>query len=990
MPENGTEESTYKQTRTIIMNDDELEGLMGSSKLQAPPLLYDPSAPKVVTEPPQNIMSRREFLALFAGAVGIAVAEQSKLASLIKAALSRPDAPPEEPRNDIAKFIVDEIWEKHFQAREDVFPLQTWRVMKSNIYELAKLYYDTNHHHGETLDNYFVRFMDEFIEAAETAGLDPVLAVISFQVSGENNGEDKYRDDIKAGQLQLAAGWLGRTTGHQTEVDSLFTDQPDDKALSRPQQLIRDMAEGANVKTLSFPIKILDAPRISGPLTTGIHDIESVCLARSIIGTSDPRLQTIKAQLEQDHPGVVKVTKEIFNAYIVLDMEREAFGHQLETLEAALFPLLEDFFDYEKREEAFTRIGVSKDFIDDWHRSNFSIPWAFLVTASDETAFSQVLEYYDPSSEATNGIREDNRLHRLQRRLLFDEIRNPLFLEYLKEKAATQGQQDALATVEERLEWFNRVTTKALEADMKFVAAVGPHELDSRFQLTWGMAYMKSLQNLVEQNGGAPLDSYSKNSLAWMAFQMLSLREFTPIFYTTPHGRDAHPPIRSKADPSAQDLFTLQELLEAVDYAEKEGVLPARPEDNIYPFIWFLRTFDHYNSQVDYLWHDIGRKRFNYINHYMSTGIMNGPYSSVDRALKSVSDYLSGFEGDIYTPMSLSEAREMQERQIIRVNTPDEIYAELERLRREGSTKFCEFILAPGEYEFMAPMVLPPNVNFIFNGSADTKLHFPIGVKSGFMFTEEHTSDFSFYIANMDISSNDNFTLVNARKIGEQSKPNFVVQKVNFHGLKNKESTVVAARNGHFVRIMLSDLHADRILEVAGTLKKTFTFLSDFTCTRSGVLPSESHAFVVNPHKLNILKDEPNLISIHTSYNEYVAPFNIHSGFVSLNSDKMRKIGRLGSAPRVHINGGDYNGFPDFDPQSVQRIDISWLNLHLTDTDSMYTFIHRFDAYPTDKGSVNKRGIIYLPKQVFDTLSKEQLDLPQFYGFEVRAEEQKK
>ena len=243
---------------------------------------------------------------------------------------------------------------------------------------------------------------------------------------------------------------------------------------------------------------------------------------------------------------------------------------------------------------------------------------------------------------------------------------------------------------------------------------------------------------------------------------MLSLREIPPILYLTPHGRDAHPPIRSKADPSGLDPFVLQKLREAYEYAMSKGVLPEWPEKDINPFIWFLRTFDHYDPQTDYLWYYVGEEKFNRIARYMQTGLMKGPYSSMDRAIGTVSRYLNGFEGDISTPLTLNEAWEMRGKRIVNVSSPDEIYAELERIRKEGSQGvFCEFILAPGKYEFKAPVLLPPNVKYIFNGSPDTKLYFPPGVKSGFMLEEGQTVDYTLYLAHMFVSSTSDFTLIN-------------------------------------------------------------------------------------------------------------------------------------------------------------------------------------------------------------------------------------
>jgi len=933
------------------------------------------------------LITRRSFLAASSLATLGFAADRSKFATYTRAFLSRPPGPKEKPKEDRSKITVLKIWEKHFKSRESSFPYQVWLRMANNLYRLAELYYGKEYKQGESPDSYFERFMDEFVTAADIAGIDPVLAVITFQVSGENNGFKPYKHDRKVGMVQLTTGWLGRATDQQAYVDNLLAYQPEDKKPSIMHRVVREAATKVKIEGPGLPISVFDTPRLSGPVTTGIHDIESVLLARSIIGTNDQKLHGLSQQLTASHPRVLEACQKVYTAYGTLDTKRQALIKELEEEERYVDPLLDDFFDLEKRDRAFTEIGINKEYIDKWHRTNYSIPWVFLVNSPDWTAYEQTLGYYHPDLEvAYDGLAIENRLRVLRKRLLLDEIRNPSFISYLYKKATTQEQRKALTMINAQLDEFKASETKALQADASYVAEAGPYELDSKLQLAMGMAYMKSLQNLVEKSGSPPLNPQSNQSLAWTAFQMLTVREIIPIFYLTPYRREDQLFIRSKADPPTHDDFVLQKLHEAVDLATREGILPAQPVDNIYPLTWLLNVYDHYWEHPEYLSDEINPERIELIRRYFGAGIMKGHYSSMDRAIPTVSNYLGGFEGDIRIPLTLKDAREMCSKKIIRAATPNEIYKELERMKNDSYSGYCEFILAPGiTYEFTKPVVLPPNVNFIFNGSPDTKIYFPSGVKSGFVFPDGCSGDFSFYIANIGkITAVDDFTLIDGRNIDEGSRPNFVVHEINFQGSPIRKSTIISARNIQDVRIMYSNLRADRIIDAAGELNHVTTYLSDFSFIRKDVYQAGSCAILGNAAGSKIKKDV-NILSVFTSYDGYYEPFHLPNGLITFEGGALKGVRNIGQAKRMEVIWSELDGFPAFDLEAVPIMIMYGLKLHFTDFNSVTAFLHDLDAYENTYKDIGV-GTIFLPKLAVASLSQQEKDLITSHGFQVETE----
>ncbi|MBD3279337.1 MAG: hypothetical protein GF390_01340 [Candidatus Pacebacteria bacterium] len=524
----------------------------------------------------------------------------------VRAALKAVDARPESPEKkpDSEPMPITEIKAGFFEDN----PLATEQILKSifnsfNNILLLFFYFDPQDDDKLSFSDFTNEFLTRLQSHAQLQGLDLFFFMLASIISGENMGvplqnsgkyPSSYPQDRRVSQIQV----LARAVAGFLSVDSEFK-----KALTTFSG-----RKGAFLKLLdpSLPMNPHEVIRLLGPITYGMHDMESEITAEAVLEMPANQLQ----ELERKHPQVVDAYRRLINKRSEVEEERgglkdlakeyvQDFGKSLDVFFVRADAGEEEAKQVQQQIAALSEIGISKHEIDSWQLTNPTMLWSCWLQMYNKSFIS------DNKEESVAFTNYRYRLRQLVLKsdaasyhfLFFqDQVLNPKFLSELKKRAKIDAERQLIDEIIVQKKKFEQKVEEFSIIETETYAAASAQDDNVEFQTQTGVAVVKHLLSKVEEKFG-PLDPTSKHSLAWHLFCFAAIREVASLYSLTCGNVFAR---HSKIDPVYDHSHTLQLLQETVDLMLRHGLIVSKPEEDFVTFYYTLisAVSDNYTTEL--------------------------------------------------------------------------------------------------------------------------------------------------------------------------------------------------------------------------------------------------------------------------------------------------------------------------------------------------------------------------------------------------------
>lgn len=599
--------------------------------------------------PPSSLLTkitRRNFLGTtFLGSLALLTAklrpQRQEASAVAEFMLERNVVPkrevylPPDPENIFSQEVLDRIYVN--LRLEKKYPQTLTPEVFKNIMRrpsrLAVNFFRTNAEDPAQQEKEFAEFAESFFELfegyCEYMETDFVGALLAFQISGDNNNSLKlYNRDVTEERVRSGSS-----------LAQIFSGQ---RLASLGILALNSVEKGAYYAM----------PRLEGPTSIGIHDIEFIEVIRALLSlkeTSPEKWSKILVLLKKNNPRFSEIMFDYAETYNNFDSYSQSLTQEIKN-EPDLLSYLKKYQDPDfLRKFLGARIGR----VDAYQFSRTTTFWAHLtetesrVASSFYTARRSQLEKKALEMTIETYAHKSDSLH-----FFLDQICNPKF-QHILEKDADNGSMQAkelLALAQEFTKRGNEVIaqTRVMEA------TVADKEFDLEFQLITGIAYARSVlqegQSSRTQQLQKKLQYDDPNILARDAFHGLAKREAAPAWQLTGH-RPLH---------RATLTFAPREMLDTAmaEYIKNVymPVAEVSPETNFKKFIsFFVKLLEEPVAQGMMgtsrykLDGDTQTERFIKLakDHGAYKNIITFPHSSWMRCLEAVAGYITDMSSDM-------------------------------------------------------------------------------------------------------------------------------------------------------------------------------------------------------------------------------------------------------------------------------------------------------------------------------------------------------
>lgn len=396
-----------------------------------------------------------------------------------------------------------------------------FRVLSQKIARLASRYFKPDKNlDGKAQEEEFYRYNESFLQktlaVSEHLGVDFPAILLMWQTSGENKSSVKaIREDVRNERIRVGTGLAKNLLG---ESVSPF--------------LIKVLRTANNI-TDSVKIPYYALPRLEGPVTLGIHDIEFIMIARGLNDIKDSlpeKWDELEIYLSKRAPKFLKDTQRYIELYDDFDALSERITSEVQgPLEIRNY--LSKFYS-ESALRAFLSDGEN---VDAYQLMRTTVFWAFvseldsLVSIDgyetrpeivEALALKKAVDYYLQSQDPTI--------------FFFDQISNPKMISVLREDAQ-RGNKTALDLLK-KAEIFSKASDQIIEFDRRIASDYEEEKLedDVDFQVLTGVAHsrwlLRDAYRHVQRKKPESLIFNSSDELAYTVFLALSNRESAPSY----------------------------------------------------------------------------------------------------------------------------------------------------------------------------------------------------------------------------------------------------------------------------------------------------------------------------------------------------------------------------------------------------------------------------------------------------------------------------
>lgn len=394
-------------------------------------------------------------------------------------------------------------------------------ILSQKIARLSSRYFKPDKNlDGKAQEEGFYRYNESFLQkiltVSEHLEVDFPAILLMWQTSGENKSSVKaIREDVRNERIRVGTGFAKNLFG---ESVSPF--------------LIR-VLRTANDITDSVKIPYYALPRLEGPVTLGLHDIEFIMIARGLkdIKNSLPeKWEALEAYLGKRAPKFLQDAKRYIELYDSFDSLSERITSEVK-----------ESLDIRNYLSKFYSGSVLRDFLSDgenvdaYQLMRTTVFWAFvseldsLVSIDgyetrpeiiEALALNKTIDYYLKSQDLSA--------------FFLDQISNPKMIAILKEDAQ-KGNKVALDLLGEA-EVFRAASDQIIEFDRKIASDFEKEKLeeDVDFQILTGVIHSRWLLRDAYQHihgkNPANLNFSSPDELAFNVFLALANRESAPAY----------------------------------------------------------------------------------------------------------------------------------------------------------------------------------------------------------------------------------------------------------------------------------------------------------------------------------------------------------------------------------------------------------------------------------------------------------------------------
>ena len=612
-------------------------------------------------------IGRRRFLGLMlgaaaAGATAYVGIDQGRRHGAVEAVqgvpgfINRKNPEKVEPKIvNPTEAALNQCYDRFFQGKEHLLPRKAWvrtidegdkkRVegLGNNIASLAYLYYDKEKNPGETVDQYFERFMTQLSERSQIAGMDFITLVASLQVSGENTrdlGEQKV--DVTISGIQQVGIPAGRAVG---------ADYFAQEALRPGKQFdqLKNTSLGKYLPNMPIESRDINATiRFQSERTIGMMDWEPSMRAQALLlfGTD-----AVKSEFVKKYPDLVRAYQDILvkqgvpfspiideKGYKELQEKQtdslKKSKHDLEKLAREYINTYKGHLDtFAHDQNSLSQIGLGEP-VDLWQKYNKTDFWNRMVHHTDKQDPQQTDEKI-ALSEVKAQMKEDfdKRREHYYFQLMSQQILNPKFLPFLLERAKKSNSNFEVSTLQKLMDGVGRYETQAHQVRERFLhaeALEGPLEYNAAFQT---LATATTTKMLSEQAG--PFDPNDKDSLYWHIFRTVAIREIShPLLVVQESGFapdiTVDPPY--VVDKTMESLGRLEELM------QEKKILQQPAWKNMSSFMQAYNALRDRNYAVFPELSEEDRKQ---VESYFANRIVDTPHIAMNRSQSVVWNLVS-------------------------------------------------------------------------------------------------------------------------------------------------------------------------------------------------------------------------------------------------------------------------------------------------------------------------------------------------------------
>ncbi|PIY80723.1 MAG: hypothetical protein COY80_01300 [Candidatus Pacebacteria bacterium CG_4_10_14_0_8_um_filter_42_14] len=469
----------------------------------------------------KTYLNRRSFLRLMLGGGGAAavVAAENKLGVLSRVfnffagRAGARELKISRGKDIISREASDAIFHSLLNEEFDteVFNEQTFFEMCSRISGLVSVYYPGI----GSFENYFANFISEMVTTAKELQIGLPQVLMSFITSARNIGNEGYNSDVAVEILIKQA---------QQRIEGFPTEERDAELIklwNMGSPLVNSVKDGE--------MKVLDIPRVMGPRTFGIHDMESLMIARSLLDNSENRMvlrtlhehdllesmQMVDAAyegLESIRSKIKQLIDEIFGSASSSSSEA---GRLIEALSDPTFI----------REILSDKSNASQ--LDPWQLTHTTQAWYLLVdsgavdlgSVTDKQQADIISQITDTAILSVDGSQQ----------FLSSQISNPKLNSALLNRIdEPSGKVAVLLSLTSKLNKHSEICLGlSQQLDRKLI----PLERDPHFQLVAGVSYISYLHKLSGEDSQRSLTDNSI-SLGEMVYSQLLFggqREIGPL-----------------------------------------------------------------------------------------------------------------------------------------------------------------------------------------------------------------------------------------------------------------------------------------------------------------------------------------------------------------------------------------------------------------------------------------------------------------------------
>ena len=432
---------------------------------------------------------------------------------------------PSNPENILPQGISDNIYDalKLTERYPSTLDRNSFHTISQHIARLASLYYRPDKGKDRvTIDAAFYAFTKQFfqkiLQCSDELEVDFVGTLLMWQTSGDNTSSPRaYQQDIRDEIIRMGIRLIDATLRQNPNLIALKSVGPISNLLGKDMLPFYDFATA----------------RFEGPVTLGIHDIETVMIGRGLrdLQKSLPdSWLAIASYLKNRSPRFFEQTFRYVDLYDRFDLLSHAIIHEIHTSQDVQ-QYLQQFYMRDKLRDFL----LDGDQIDGYQYLRTTAFWAYLtdinsnITISgydymplknEQEALEKAIDYY---------IAQDN-----PSGFYLDQIANPKMVAHLQ-RDIDNGNVTAQKLLEQYIT-FHNMSDQIIAADAEIAAAITTDELemDVDFQILTGVSYTRWLLHdaykHIHREDRRSIVFEDPNELAYHAFLATANRESSPTY----------------------------------------------------------------------------------------------------------------------------------------------------------------------------------------------------------------------------------------------------------------------------------------------------------------------------------------------------------------------------------------------------------------------------------------------------------------------------